>query len=139
MLAGILSASCLWFAWRAYQRCRKIRGGAGLSGEVEDPLEERLAERELNLELNLASRKVQALGRAALFGGTGLAIWYVATGAFKTEPSLAYLSFGFGLVGWSGCLELQRRIGSLADAWRAATNQERRRQGVDRSKRTGVA
>ncbi|RYZ03874.1 MAG: hypothetical protein EOO73_25975 [Myxococcales bacterium] len=141
MLAGILSALCLWFAWSAYQRCRKIHRGAGeASGEGEDPLEQRLAERELNLELNLASRTVQALGRAALFGGTGLAIWFVATGTLRSDPRQVYQAFAFGLVGWGGCRELQRRIGSLADAWRTTTNdRRRRRQGVDQPKRTGVA
>lgn len=141
MLAGILSALCLWFAFRAYQRCRAIasRSGALLGSDEEDPLEARLAERELNLELNLAGRTVKALGRAALFGGTGLAIWFVATGALSSEPRLPYQAFALGLLGWGGCRELQRRIGSLADSWRSATNQRRRRQGVDQPKRTGVA
>jgi hypothetical protein len=138
LLAGILSALCLWFAWSAYRRCSRIQSGAA-SAQTDDPLEQRLAERELNLELNLATRTVQALGRASLFGGTGLAIWFVATGALQSEPLLAYQAFGFGLVGWGGCRELQRRIGSLADNWRAAVNRARRRQGVDPSKRTGVA
>jgi hypothetical protein len=141
LLAGILSGLCLWFAWRAYQRCSKIhRGALSLTrAEPEDPLEERLAERELNLELNLAGRTVKALGRASLFGGTGLAIWFVATGALTSESRVAYQSFAFGLVGWGGCGEFQRRIGSLADAWRAAINLRRQRQGVDPPKRSGVA
>lgn len=142
MLAGILSALCLWFAWSAYRRCRSIQSGAvsAAGSEGDDPLEARLAERELNLELNLATRTVQALGRACLFGGTGLAIWFVSTGALRTEPQLAYQAFAFGLVGWGGCREFQRRIGSLADAWRASVNgAARRRQGVDPPKRTGVA
>jgi hypothetical protein len=141
LLAGILSALCLWFSWREYQRCSKIQAGARLAQEDADadPLEARLTERELNLELNLAGRTVKALGRASLFGGTGLAIWFIATGAFAANPRLTYLSFGFGLVGWGGCRELQRRIGSLAEAWRSVVNHRRRRQGVDPSKRSGVA
>lgn len=141
MLAGVLSALCLWFAWRAYERCRKIQRGA-LSADAEDaedPLEQELTERELNLELNLAGRTVRSLGRAALFGGTGLAIWFVATGSFASEPRSTYQAFLFGLVGWGGCREFQRRIGSLAGAWRALTNRRRRRQGVDQPKRSGVA
>ncbi len=102
-----------------------------------DPLERRLAEAELNLELNLARRNVQALGRAALFGGAGLAFWAVATGQLVTRPIAMWGSFALGLVGWGGCRELHRRIGSLAESWRAAINRRRRRQGVDPSERTG--
>jgi hypothetical protein len=136
VLAGILSALCLWFSWRAYRRCRAIHGGV-LEGDP-DPLERGLAERELNLELNLARRNVQALGRVALFGGTGLAFWGLASGELLTHPIGLWRSFGLGLVGWGSCQELHRRIGSLADSWRAAIkNRERRRQGVDPSERTG--
>ena len=102
-----------------------------------DPLEARLAERELNLELNLARRNVQALGRAALFGGTGLAFWGLASGELLTHPMALYRSLGLGLVGWGGCRQLRHRIGSLADSWRASTNRKRRLQGVDPSERTG--
>ena len=135
MLAGILSALCLWFSWRAFRRCRAIHGG--MVEEEPDPLERRLAEAELNLELNLARRNVQALGRAALFGGAGVAFWAVATGQLVTRPSAMWGPFAFGLIGWGGCRELHRRIGSLADSWRDAANRRRRRQGVDQSERTG--
>lgn len=108
---------------------------------VGDALEQRLAERELNLQLNLAGRMVTALGRASLFAGTGLAIWFYATGSFATDPKQAFASFACGLIGWGGCREIQRKIGSLADSWRAHTNskmnQRARRQGVDQSERTG--
>ncbi|HVY27665.1 MAG TPA: hypothetical protein VHB79_14020 [Polyangiaceae bacterium] len=137
MLAGILAALCLWFSWRALRRCRAIHGGT-LQAELEDdPLELRLAERELNLELNLAGRIVKGLGRTSLFGGTGLAIWSYATGAFATQPVLTFASFALGLAGWGGCREFHRRIGSLADSWRSETNRRRRRQGVDQSAATG--
>jgi hypothetical protein len=138
VLAGILSALCLWFAWRAYRRCRAIHSGlvATEATEVEaDPVEERLAESELNLELNLARRNVQALGRAALFGGTGFAFWGLASGDLLTHPLGLWRSFGLGLLGWGGCRQLRYQIGSLADSWRAA--RRRRRQGVDPSERTG--
>lgn len=137
MLAGILAALCLWFSWRAFRRCRTIHDGALEPELANDQLELRLAERELNLELNLAGRTVKALGRVSLFGGTGLAIWFYATGAFKEQPLLAFGSFALGLVGWGGCREFLRRIGSLADSWRAETKRRRRRQGVDQSHTTG--
>jgi len=103
LLAGILSALCLWFAWRAFQRCREIQRGA--LGLEPDPLERRLAEAQLNLELNLARRNVQVLGRAALFGGAGMAFWVVATGQLSTHPIAMWRSFAFGLLGWGGCGE----------------------------------
>ncbi len=135
MLAGILSAFCLWFSWRAFRRCRAIHGSM-VTVEA-DALEQRLAEAELNLELNLAGRNVKALGRAALFGGASAAFWAAATGELATHPVALWRSFGLGLVGWGGCRELQRRIGQMADSWREATNRRRRRQGVDPSERTG--
>ena len=135
MLAGILSALCLWFSWRAWRRCRAIHDGlVAVSG---DPLERRLGERELNAELNGAGRTVKALGRAALFGGTGLAVWAAASGAWSTHPIALWRAFGLGLVGWGGCREFHRRIGSLAESWREKKNRERRRQGVDQSAGTG--
>lgn len=135
MLAGILAAFCLWFSWRAYRRCVAIHGGALVTDA--DPLEQRLAEKELNLELNLARRNVQALGRAALFGGTGLAFWGLASGDLPAHPLQLSCSFGLGVVGWGGCRQLQQKIGSLADSWRATANRKRRLQGVDQSERTG--
>ena len=135
MLAGILSAVCLWFAWRAFRRCRDIHGGAPTIDP--DPLEQRLAEVQLNLELNLAGRNVQALGRSALLGGAGLAFWAIATGQLITKPVGVWCSLGFGLLGWGGCRQLRYKIGSLAESWRVDANKKRRRQGVDPSERTG--
>jgi len=80
--------------------------------------------------LGLGKRSVLALGRASLFGGTGLGIWAL-TGGSAHYPD-AGLSFGLGLVSWAGCGEAQRRIGSLADVLRKSAS----RQGVDPSKRT---
>ncbi len=129
MLAGVLSALCLWFSWRALRRCRAIHDGLVVSED--DPLERRLAERAWNLELNVSLRTVKALGRAALFGGTGLAVWAAASGALTTHPVALWRAFGLGLVGWGGCRELHRRIGSLAESWRDKKNRELKRQGVD--------
>lgn len=137
MLAAGLSASCLWLAWRAFRRASTIHSGA-LEAETpaDQALELRLAEKELNLELSLAARRVRVWGRVALFGGTGLAILAIANGTFRAEPGAAYASFAWGLIGWGGCRELERRVGSLAESWRSARNLRRRRQGVDQPKRT---
>jgi hypothetical protein len=135
LLAGILSALCVWFAWRAFKRCREIETNARVVDA--DPVEQRLAEADFNLELNLALRNVKALGRAALFGGASLAFWAVASGELVLSPVAMWRSFGAGLLGWGVCREFHRRIGSLAESWRAATNQRRRRQGVDQPERTG--
>jgi hypothetical protein len=131
--AGVLSALCLWFSWRAFRRCHAIE--SSVEGSESDVLEQSLLERERNIELNLAERNVRALGRVALFGGTGLGI-AALTGGHEYD-FLAGAAFGLGLFGWAGCGELRRRIGSLADSWRTATNRRRRRQGVDQSERTG--
>lgn len=143
MLAGILAALCLVFSWRAYARCRSIHAGAAATDVADDELEQRLLDQELNLELNLASRTVKTLGRAALFGGTGLALWSYATGEFSVRPVPAAASFACGLLGWGGCKELERRVGSLAESWRIRANERARRtrriQGVDQPKRSGVA
>jgi hypothetical protein len=135
LLAGVLSALCLWFAWRAFRRCREIEA-RGRVVEA-DPVEARLAEEDLNLELNLAFRNVKALGRVALSGGAGAAFWVVASGQLVASPIALWGSLGLGVLGWGGCRELQRRIGSAAESWRAATNRKRRRQGVDQPERTG--
>ena len=133
--AGSLSVLCLWFSWRAFQRCRAIHSSAESAQAEDDPLEQKLAEREMNLHLSLAKRNVQALGRAALAGGTGLG--FLALTGGSANHILAGQAFALGAVGWAGCRELHRRVGSLADTWRQATNRRRRRQGVDQSERTG--
>jgi hypothetical protein len=142
--AGVLSALCIWFSWRALRRCQAIEAGSDSAARESQPdeLEDQLLVRERNLELSLAARNVQALRRAALFGGSGLAFWALsAGGAGGREYDLVQAgeAFAAGFVGWAGCGELQRRIGSAADAWRRATNAKsrKRRQGVDQSERTG--
>jgi hypothetical protein len=133
--AGLLSGLCLWSSWRVFRRGRQIVAGvADDSALDDDPLEKSLLERELNLELNLGLRRAQAFGRAALFGGTGLAFGALTGG--RGYDLVAGGAFALGLLGWAGCGELQRRIGSMAGTWRAETNRRRRRQGVDQSGRT---
>jgi hypothetical protein len=141
--AGALSALCLWFSWRALRRCRAIESrpeSNAVRGEAvstqEDELELELLAREQNLELGLAKRNVRALQRAALFAGTGLSFWAL-TGGRGHDLLLAGEAFAAGLAGWAACGELHRRIGSVADSWRGATNRRRRRQGVDQPERTG--
>jgi hypothetical protein len=92
-----------------------------------DPLEQRLAEKERRLVFGLARRNTLAMGRASLFGGTGLGVW-VLTGGSTYYPQ-AGAAFGLGLLGWALCGEFHRRIGSLADS----VSKSRRRQGVDQS------
>jgi hypothetical protein len=130
--AALLSAFCAWFSWRALRRCREIQSATALA---DDALEQNLVEREQNLAFNLAKRNVQALGRTALFGGTGLAFFALTGG--REYDLVAGEAFGVGFAGWTICAELQRRVGSLADMWRSETNRRRRRQGVDHPERTG--
>jgi hypothetical protein len=146
--AGALSALCSWFSWRAFQGCRAIEQGARSAGDADplnaphenDELELALLARERKLQLGLAKRNVQALGRVALFGGTGLSFLAFSGGGeydlLHLRPAL--LAFGAGMLGWAACGEIHRRVGSLADSWRAANAKSRRpRQGVDPSERTG--
>jgi len=142
--AGVLSALCSWFSWRLFRRCQAIQSGPESLAPASqvDELEDELLARERNLELGLAKRNVQALRRASLFGGSGLAFWALAGGrggAGEYDLVAAGQAFAAGLVGWAACGELQRRVGSLADSWRQATNAKsrRRRQGVDQPERTG--
>jgi hypothetical protein len=122
LTAGALSALCLWFSWRALARCRAIEQGT--AGDAvspsEDELERELLARERSLQLGLAKRNVQALGRAALFGGTGLSfLAFTGGGEYHLRALVpAGLSFAVGMFGWAGCAEIHRRVGSLADAWR---------------------
>jgi len=123
LTAGALAALCLWFSWRALARCQAIE--TGTAGDAflptEDELERELLARERSLQLGLAKRNVQALGRAALFGGTGLSFLAFTGGGVDGLTALAPagLAFAAGMVGWAGCAEIHRRVGSLADAWRA--------------------
>jgi len=136
--AGALSLVCVWFSWRALARCRAIAQGERPADHA-DELERELSTREHTLQLGLAKRNVQALGRAALFGGTG-ASFLAFTGGGKYDflnllPALS--AFGAGMLGWGACGEIHRRIGLLADAWRHANKRRRGRQGVDPPERTG--
>jgi hypothetical protein len=120
VLAGALSAVAVGFAWRALERCRELTGVAGRAQQLEaleesgDELELRLAEREARLMLGLALRNVLGLGRAALFGGTGCAVWELTSGS--SHYLYAGGAFGLGFLGWAGCGEAHRRLGSLAGA-----------------------
>ena len=136
--AAVSSALCLWFSWRALARCLAIEHGASKL-EESDELERDLLARERNLQLGLAKRNARALGRAALFGGTGLSFLALTGGGEYDLLHLlpAFLAFGAGMLGWAGCGEIHRRIGSSADAWRLQNNRRARRQGVDQSERTG--
>lgn len=138
LTAGVLSALCVWFSWRALSRCRAIEQATpdAVEAEPEDELERGLLRRERNLQLGLAKRNVQALGRAALFAGTGSSFLAFAGGSEDHLAALlpAGLAFAAGMSGWACCAEIHRRVGSLADAWRS---RQRRRQGVDPSERTG--
>jgi hypothetical protein len=137
--AGSLSALCFAFSWRAYRHCRAI---TNLSHATEAPpthetesFEQRLAEREANAALNLATRNVKGLAQAAFTGGLALA--FLALTGGRSQHQEAMVAFTLGSVGAIACLALRRRIGSWAEVWRDATNKRLRRQGVDQPERTG--
>jgi hypothetical protein len=110
VLAAILMLGSSVYALRTLSRCRAV---CQAPIAEDDPLEQRLAEKEQSLVLGLGKRSVLALGRASLFGGTGLGVWGLTGGsAHYLEAGGA---FGLGLVGWATCGEAQRRIGSLAE------------------------
>lgn len=137
LLATALSLWSLWFSLRAYARCRRLTKelDGDLDASAEDELERRLAERGQRLELGLAVRSVSAVGRAALFGGTGAAVWALTGGA--SHYLQAGVAFGVGLVGWMGSGELSRRIGSLAGSAKGARRRCAADRGVDRPSGTG--
>jgi hypothetical protein len=130
LLALALAACCVAYAFSTLVRCRRAAAAFAASKE-DDPFEQRLAEKELRLVVSLGRRSVLALGRAALFGGTGLGVWALTGGSAHYLD--AGVAFGLGFVSWACLGELQRRIGSLADLPRRSSS----RQGVDQSKRTG--
>ena len=117
LVAGALSAVGLTASAQAYRRCRVVALAAQSPAVEDDELERRLADKEQALSFSLGVRNVKALGRAALFGGTGCAVWELTGGS--THYLMAGSAFGLGLVGWAGCGELERRIGSLAGSRRA--------------------
>jgi hypothetical protein len=129
--AGSLSALCFAFSWRAYRRCRAITSVS----EEADSFEQRLAEREANAALNLATRNVKGLAQACFTGG--LASAFLALAGGRGQHQEAMVAFTLGSVGAIACVGLRRRIGSLAEIWRNATNRRLRRQGVDQAERTG--
>jgi hypothetical protein len=149
--AGSLSALCFAFSWRAYRRCRAVTSVGvtpPISPTIEaheagpDPpthetnsFEQRLADREANAALNLAKRNVKGLAQAAFTGGLGF--FFLALTGGQGHHREAIQALALGGVGAIACLELRRRIGSLAEAWRDATNRRLRRQGVDQPERTG--
>lgn len=137
LLAAALSLWSLWFSLRAYSRCRRLTKEleGSVQANAEDELEMRLAERGQRLELGLAARSVSAVGRAALFGGTGAAVWELTGGA--SHYLQAGVAFGVGLVGWMGSGELSRRVGSLAGATQGARRRRVTDRGVDRPSGTG--
>lgn len=123
LAAGALSAVAFSVSVRAYRRCNAVALAAQSPAAEDDELEKRLAEKEQALAFGLGLRNVKALGRAALFGGTGCAVWELTGGS--THYLMAGSAFGLGLVGWAGCGELERRIGSLAGSRRAFRKRNR--------------
>jgi hypothetical protein len=113
LLAGLLVLFAVSYSGLALWRCRRQQDDVGVADEV-DELELKLAERRSQLERRLARRNVEAFGRAALFGGTGCAVWELTGGS--AHYLQAGVAFGLGLIGWMGCGELHRRIGALASS-----------------------
>ncbi len=130
LLAAVLSLASIAYAFTTLGRCRRAARGLEAVSD-DDAFEQRLADKELRLVIGLGRRGVLALGRASLFGGTGLGVWALTGGSAHYLDAGA--AFGLGLVSWAACGEAQRRIGSLADVVRKSSS----RQGVDQSKRTG--
>jgi hypothetical protein len=100
-----------------------------------DAIEQRLTERESNATLNLARRNVKGLAQASFTAG--LALFFLALAGGEGHHRDALAAFTLGSAGAIGCLAVRRRIGSLAESWRDATNRKLRRQGVDQPERTG--
>lgn len=130
LLAAVLAVCSVAYALKTLASARRAARALSSLAE-EDPLEQRLADKELRLRIGLGKRSVLALGRASLFGGTGLGVWALTGGSAHYLD--AGLSFGLGLISWAVCGEAERRIGSLAGSLRHAGS----RQGVDQPKRTG--
>ena len=134
LLAGALAVFAVAYSVVTYRRYGRLVQSA-LREPDDDELERKLVERQLRLEFGLARRNVLALGRAALFGGTGCAVWELTGGSAHYLNAAA--AFGLGLVGWMGTGEVHRRIGSLADMETMLARLRRPRQGVDQSSGTG--
>jgi hypothetical protein len=134
LAAGALSGFAIAHSIVTQRRFAKLVKNALVAFE-EDELERRLTERLLRLEHGLTRRNVLALGRAALFGGTGCGVWELTGGSAHYLD--AGIAFGIGLVGWMGTGEVYRRIGLLADVERRLAASRRLRQGVDQPAGTG--
>ena len=134
LAAGALSVFAVSYSVVSQRRYAKMVNKA-VGAPEEDELERKLAERLLRLEHGLARRSVLVLGRAALFGGTGSAVWELTGGSAHYLD--AAIAFGIGLVGWMSTGEVYRRIGLLADMDGALAASRRARQGVDQSSGTG--
>src|SRR5262245_46735771 len=97
LVAGALSAGAGAYAIATYRRYRRFVQSA-LSAPPDDEVEQRITERQLELEYGLARRTVLVLGRAALFGGTGCGVWELTGGSeYYLQAAMA---FGLGMVGW---------------------------------------
>ncbi len=108
LLAALLGVLSLLYCLRTL---RDVHARQRLPPEV-DAVELGLLKREVALKLALSLRSVQALTRANLFAGTGLAVWALTGGsAHHLEAGLA---FGLGLLGWGACGEVARRVGRVA-------------------------
>ena len=119
LLAVLLAVGSVAFALRTLAACR--RAASALEKPTEDdPFERRLAEKDLRLQIGLGKRSALALGRASLFGGTGLGVWGLTGGSAHYLD--AGVAFGLGMVSWAVCGEAQRRIGSLADGLRKSAS-----------------
>jgi len=114
VLAGVLVALSLGYCLRVLSRCRDLARATLSEDDEDDELEQRLAERALLLQLGLGRRTARALARATLFSGTGLAVWELTSGS--SHYLRAGVAFILGFVGWAGAGEVERRVGSLADA-----------------------
>lgn len=134
LLAGGLSALGVGYAIAALRRYRALVTSELAESEA-DELERKLSSRRIKLEHGLARRNVLAIGRAALFAGTGCGVWELTGGS--AHYLRAAVCFGMGLMGWMVTGEVYRRVGSLADAERALATARRKRQGVDQATGTG--
>lgn len=134
LVAGALAVFAISYSLLTRRRFAKLVENV-LGAPDEDELERKLTERRLRLEHGLARRNVLALGRAALFGGTGCGVWELTGGSAHYLD--AAIAFGIGFVSWMTTGEVYRRVGLLADIERKLATSRRVRQGVDQSAGTG--
>jgi hypothetical protein len=110
--AVALSALCLAAS------LSRLRGVARLAAEApdNDELERRLQAKESALFVSLSRRNVRAFSRVALAGGTGFGVFELTGGG--SQLPWAVSCFVAGVVGWGGCQEVWRRLGSKAGSQR---------------------